>query len=413
MIEREMARTSSASSKKLKISLVDVPIDADHGYRIINSSTLFSTLSDMIKCKSCNGNISFREATIRGLGFKLVITCDKCEPRYINCCPLIDHAYEINRRFVFAMRLLGVGYEGAKKFCGIMDFPNIFRKEVYYEILTNIYCATKTVADTTFSEAAVEEKQLTTNAERTEPAGLTVSGNGTWMKRGFSSLHGVVTLIGHYSGQIIDVNIKSLYCEQCDHSSQNLDIEEYETWKESHKNECSIDHEGSTGKMEVDGAIEMFARSKDLHGVKYLSYTDHGDDKTFKGIVESQPYGEDVRITKKECFTQNINNESINSLIWSIAPKQIFSGKKILKIATYIAANIFNKGYKSILLMMAMLNLTIGTNAAVICEQLDTTRVSQSEAKMVAASKGRIKRQRDKVASDEQEDSFDEAEMDD
>ncbi|XP_018315739.1 uncharacterized protein [Mycetomoellerius zeteki] len=418
MIECETASTS-ASAKKLKTSSVIVPIDASHGYRIINFLTLFSTLSDMIKCKSCDGDISFKEGSIRGLGFKLVITCDKCEPRYINCCPLINHAYEINRRFVFAMRLLGVGYEGAKKFCGIMDLPNIFSKKVYYEILTNIYCATKTMADIIFSEAVVEEKRLTTNAKGTEPAGLTISGDGTWMKRGFSSLHGVVTLIGHYSGQVIDVNIKSLYCKQCEYSSQNLDTEEYETWEESHRNKCSIDHKESTEKMEVDGAIEMFARSEDLHGVKYLSYIDHGDNKMFKDIVESQPYGEDVRIIKKDCFTQN-NNESINTLIWSIAPKRIFSGKKIVEIATYIAANIFNKGYTSILLMMATLNLTIGTNAATICEQLDATRVSQrhecsNEAKTFAASKeDRIERRRNRASlMDEQQHPFYETEMDD
>ncbi|KYQ46703.1 hypothetical protein ALC60_14224 [Trachymyrmex zeteki] len=319
MIECETASTS-ASAKKLKTSSVIVPIDASHGYRIINFLTLFSTLSDMIKCKSCDGDISFKEGSIRGLGFKLVITCDKCEPRYINCCPLINHAYEINRRFVFAMRLLGVGYEGAKKFCGIMDLPNIFSKKVYYEILTNIYCATKTMADIIFSEAVVEEKRLTTNAKGTEPAGLTISGDGTWMKR---------------------------------------------------------------------------------------------------DIVESQPYGEDVRIIKKDCFTQN-NNESINTLIWSIAPKRIFSGKKIVEIATYIAANIFNKGYTSILLMMATLNLTIGTNAATICEQLDATRVSQrhecsNEAKTFAASKeDRIERRRNRASlMDEQQHPFYETEMDD
>ena len=32
----------------------------------------------------------------------------------------IGKAYEINRRIVFTMRLLGVGYEGIRKFCGFM-----------------------------------------------------------------------------------------------------------------------------------------------------------------------------------------------------------------------------------------------------------------------------------------------------
>lgn len=63
-----------------------------------------------------------------------------------------------------------------------------------------------------------------------------------------------------------------------------------------------------------------------------------------------------------------------------------------VEIATYIAANIFNKGCASILLMMNMLNVTIEPNATAICEQFDEKRVSQSEAQMFAISKeGRIK----------------------
>lgn len=101
-IEKETASTS-ASAKKLKTRRVEIPISAGHGYRLINFLTVFSTLSGMIKCKECNGNVTFSEASIRGFGFKLVISCDNCEPQYINSCPLINNAYEINRRIVFAM----------------------------------------------------------------------------------------------------------------------------------------------------------------------------------------------------------------------------------------------------------------------------------------------------------------------
>lgn len=68
---------------------------------------------------------------------------------------------------------------------------------------------------------------------------------------------------------------------------------------QSHKETCSANHEGSSGK--VNGAIEMFKRSEDLHGVKYLSYIGDSDCKTYKGIVESQPYGENIMIIEKEC----------------------------------------------------------------------------------------------------------------
>lgn len=305
--------TTSVPAKKLKTHSAEVPISVGLGYRLINFLAFFSTLSEMIKCKYCDGNVTFSESSICGLGFKLVVTCNNCEPRYINSCPLINRSdYEINTRIVFAMRLLGVGYEGIKKFCGIMDLSKAFNKKVYDDIMTNVHCALKAVTGLIFSEAAAEEKwltdrirhnpTLTANAGNTlEPAGLVVYGNGTWRKNGFS-LQNITTLIGHYSGKMIDLIIKLSDCKQCEHWKNKMDTEEYETWKDLHKDDCFIDHEESPGKMEVEGTVEMFARSEGLHGVKYLSYIGDGDSETFKGITESQPYGENIKIKKKECI---------------------------------------------------------------------------------------------------------------
>ena len=41
-------------------------------------------MSSIIKCKSCDSNITFGESNIRGLGFNLVVNCKKREPRYIS-----------------------------------------------------------------------------------------------------------------------------------------------------------------------------------------------------------------------------------------------------------------------------------------------------------------------------------------
>lgn len=300
-MESETASTS-ASAKKLKGSEKEIPIKVEHGYRIINFMAIFSTLSEILKCKTCDGNINFAESSVRGLGFKLIITCEKCEPRYITSCPLINHAYEINRRIVFAMRLLGIGYNGLRKFCGIMDVSKVFNEKVYNDIISSIHCMSKSVTSVLLSEAATEEKRLTALAQDTsEPTGLIISGDGTWRKRGFSSSQGVVTLIGYYSGKVLDCAINSLYCKTCEYWKTKENTIDFETRVETHKDECCINHEGSAGKMEVDGAIEIFQRSEKLHGVKYQSYIGDGDCKTFKGIVDSRPYGDAIIITKKKC----------------------------------------------------------------------------------------------------------------
>ena len=110
----------SASAKKLKTQKeIIVPQDNNIEYRILNFITVFATISDFVKCKQCNGEIKFQTASTRGLGFKIVLMCNSCEPQYIPSCSFIAHSYEINRRFLFTMRVLGIGLKDIQKvFCG-------------------------------------------------------------------------------------------------------------------------------------------------------------------------------------------------------------------------------------------------------------------------------------------------------
>lgn len=100
---------------------------------------------------------------------------------------------------------------------------------------------------------------------------------------------------------MVDILVKSKYCKSCEFWQKKSDTDEYKEWAEIHKDECQANHEGSAGKMEVDAAIEMFQRSESLHALKYANYVEDGDFKTFKGIVESQPY-ENFTVKKKECI---------------------------------------------------------------------------------------------------------------
>ena len=60
-------------------------------------------------------NLTFMQTNNRGLGYKIVVQCDKCSSN-INAVPVENHAYEINRCIIFAMRLLGIGIQGIIKF---------------------------------------------------------------------------------------------------------------------------------------------------------------------------------------------------------------------------------------------------------------------------------------------------------
>ncbi|XP_025995823.2 uncharacterized protein LOC113005069 [Solenopsis invicta] len=134
---------------------------------------------------------------------------------------------------------------------------------------------------------------------------LTVSRDGTWKKRGFTSLFGVSSIIGYHSGKVLDVVVKSAYGKmrmvKCEFWGKKQDTFEYEEWLENHKAECRANHVESAGKMEVEAIVEMFKRSETLHGVKYENYIGDGDSKTYSSILNAAPY-EDITVNKKECI---------------------------------------------------------------------------------------------------------------
>jgi len=97
------------------------------------------------------------------------------------------------------------------------------------------------------------------------------------------------------------VEVKSNYCKSCEHWKSKLGTTEYEEWHIAHADGCQANHEDLSGKMEVDAVIEIFERFETLHGLKYANYIGDCDSKTFKDIMDRDPY-EDFEVQKQECI---------------------------------------------------------------------------------------------------------------
>jgi len=95
--------------------------------------------------------------------------------------------------------------------------------------------------------------------------------------------------------------IKFSICKSCKTVKKKCSKPDFERWYETHKKHCTANHEGSAGKMEVDGVIEMFKRSIEKFKVKFKNYIGDGDAKTFKNLQESAPYDKECVVIKKEC----------------------------------------------------------------------------------------------------------------
>jgi len=56
-------------------------------------------------------------------------------PVYIPSSERIGRMYEVNYRFAFVMRMLGLGLAGCNKFCGLMDISSNFVSKAVYNFI--------------------------------------------------------------------------------------------------------------------------------------------------------------------------------------------------------------------------------------------------------------------------------------
>lgn len=99
-------------------------------------------------------------------------------------------------------------------FCAMMDIGKGLSRDAYDRIVQRMHTVAKTVFDGMCLRIAKQEREE--NEKRQLPCdNFKVSGDGSWKKRGFTSLFGVTTLIAYYSGKVIELVVKSSFCRAC------------------------------------------------------------------------------------------------------------------------------------------------------------------------------------------------------
>ncbi|GFT86970.1 CCHC-type domain-containing protein [Trichonephila clavipes] len=123
-----------------------------------------------------------------------------------------------------------------------------------------------------------------------------ISVDGTWQRRGYSSMNGCVAALSVDTGKVVDIEIMSSYCPTCRKISKMPRSIESETLQQI---TCHSNFQGSALKMEAVGATRIFQRSIVKRGLKYAHYYGDGDSKGFISVKDT--YGKDS-VTKYECI---------------------------------------------------------------------------------------------------------------
>ena len=198
---------------------------------------------------------------------------------HLNQTPGRDNlSFETNNRAIIAMREIGRGHTTVKNFCGFMNMPPPMQIKSFNEMQKNIVSVYQDVVNDSMQTASGELRDMAIDefGQKNEVADIVVSCDGTWQRRGFSSLNGVVRVIASDTGKCVDYRVKSKQCASCTswESRKSTEPDLHEQFISKH-----VNHEGSAGAMKVSGLIECFMESEKKQTFT-LSYIGDGDTKS-------------------------------------------------------------------------------------------------------------------------------------
>ncbi|XP_070183042.1 uncharacterized protein [Littorina saxatilis] len=301
---------NSASFTKIKQEDVDFDIDNElTGFRFVDIQRLITFVQSLL-CPHCkkelgaNKRLSHVKEEKITQASTLTFTC-QCQQTVEFCSSgKVGKVYEVNRRFPLAILAIGKNKKGAQRFLGNMNMPPPPAPKSWQNHKRQILKQTRCVADNSIRKAAQELRGEVTDEENDKLTDVTVSVDGTWHRRGFSSKHGIVTTlsVNGKNGKVIDTETLSNYCDSCAKHKNKLGVDEFELWKAAHvrKGLCNKNHTGSAGSMEPVGAETTFRRPSELHKLRYVRYLGDGDSKSYARVRDAGIY-EGVDIEKLEC----------------------------------------------------------------------------------------------------------------
>ena len=141
----------------------------------------------------------------------------------------------------------------------------------------HVKSAAETAAQQSMAEAATELREAR-GATSDELVDCRTMFDGTWRKRGHSSLQGAVTCISADTGKVLDYEGLNKVCHKCARFSDQ-ESPEYQNFIANHK--CPANYNGSAASMEPTGIKRIYQRSIQRAKLRYTEYLGDGDSSSF------------------------------------------------------------------------------------------------------------------------------------
>ena len=104
--------------------------------------------------------------------------------------------YDINIRTILTFREIGNGHTAIETFCGLMNMPPPMTVNTYHETIANMHPVYIESAEHSMKATADEIHKDVLGDDYTEEAVVDIdnSTDGSWQKRGFTSLNGLIII---------------------------------------------------------------------------------------------------------------------------------------------------------------------------------------------------------------------------
>jgi hypothetical protein len=225
---------------------------------IIHLNSLTSLLKQFL-CPGCkkfwDGSVTIKERN--GLYMQLEFMCYSCESLarlYSSPKMPTGRRPEINIRLGIGGTLCGLGRAGMMKLMGALNLPPPIQEHKYHETQQFIL---------NYVEKAQEQSMIAATEEAVIQAGsvrdLVVSGDGAWLTRGYSSLHGIAALCSTTTNpKVIDATWCSKTCIKCQGAESlrlaNPDL--FRAFQENH--ECQLNFTGTPYQLCITLSYKSF-----------------------------------------------------------------------------------------------------------------------------------------------------------
>ncbi|KAK7091677.1 hypothetical protein V1264_009331 [Littorina saxatilis] len=209
-----------ASSSKLKESTQSMEFDTDEeltGFRFVDIQLLVDFVSVLL-CPLCKevplGGDPVKSSvteTRTDLASQFAFHCGCGHAVNLTTSKLCNKVFEVNRRFPLSVFAIGCNQKKGKRFLGNMNMPSSLHTNTWANHREQIRKATEAVSEQS-KDIAAEEVRVATGA-----GDVTISGDGTYQRRGFQSKNAVFTTlsVNGKASKVLNTEVLSNHCDAC------------------------------------------------------------------------------------------------------------------------------------------------------------------------------------------------------